>query len=90
MNETTIKSGMLELLDRKTLTINGVEDIFAFDDHSVYLKTAVGELSVEGEELRLCDLSLQNGILSVSGRIDGLYYVDQREKKKRGLFGRKN
>lgn len=89
MNEAIRQGGTIELIDRKDLKIIGVEDIYSFDDTSVCMKTTKGQLCVEGEGLRICDLSLQNGLVAVSGRIDGFYFVDCQEKKKRGLFGRK-
>lgn len=90
MIETKQGSGRLELTDRKELQITGVEDVYAFDENTVYLKTVQGELSVDGSGLRLCDLSLENGAVCITGKIDGFYYIDRQEKKKRGLFGRKD
>ena len=89
MIETKQGSAQLVLTDRSELHIDGVEDVYAFDESNVHLKTTMGELSVDGEGLRLRDLSLENGGVFIEGKIDGLYYIDRQEKKKHGLFGRK-
>lgn len=90
MHEQRIDGGMLELKGRKELTLEGVEDILAFDDTSVDLKTTVGLLSVEGSGLRIHTLSLDSGAVFISGKIDAMVYVDRDEKKRSGLFGRKS
>ena len=89
MNENKGKSN-LSILDRGFLQVDGVEDVLSFDDRSVYLKTALGNLNIDGNDLHIRDLSLENGSLSVTGRIDGLYYVMEEGKKKNGLFSRKS
>ena len=90
MNDVKQSGSLIELTDRKELRISGVEDIYSFDENTVCLQTALGELNVDGKSLKLCDLSIQSGIVSITGTIDGCYYVDRQEKKKRGLFGNKS
>lgn len=43
----------LILTDRKELRLDGVEDVAAFDDSSVLLKTNRGLLDIEGDGLRI-------------------------------------
>ena len=89
MNEN--KSGSsISLCDRALLKLEGVEDILSFDENSVYLKTSLGNLNVDGSGLHIQNLSLENGSLAVIGRIDGLFYVAEEGKKKKGLFFRKS
>lgn len=90
MNTTTKSSSNITLNDRSTLHVCGVEDVLSFDENSVYLKTVLGNLSIDGRDLHVKNLSLENGDLDIAGRIDGLYYIDGEEKKKRGLFFRKS
>ncbi|MBQ8398752.1 MAG: YabP/YqfC family sporulation protein [Clostridia bacterium] len=78
----------IELIDRGVLRLDGVEDILSFDEHSVYLKTVQGNLNIDGNDLHITRLCLEEGELVLSGHIDGLYYVIQTEKKKGGLFSR--
>ena len=78
----------IELIDRGALRLDGVEDILSFDEHSVYLKTVQGNLNIDGNDLHITRLCLEEGELALSGHVDGLYYVVQTEKKKGGLFSR--
>ncbi len=78
----------MELIDRGVLHLDGVEDILSFDEHNVYLKTVQGNLNIDGSDLHITRLCLEEGQLALSGKIDGLYYVMQTEKKRGGLFSR--
>ena len=89
MNENKGKSS-ISILDRALLQLDGVEDVLSFDESAVYLKTTLGTLNIDGKDLHIQNLSLENGALSVTGRIDGLYYVAEEGKSKKGLFFRKS
>lgn len=84
------ESGIIVIKQRKELEMDGIEDILSFDENNVYLKTQLGNLSIDGEELHITALSLEEGKISLTGRILGLYYESDVSKKKSGLFGRKN
>ena len=69
----TIKNTQLphELImkDRKRISVTGVTEVVSFDELSVVLKTACGELTVDGEGLhisasckKLCEKLLKNEI----------------------------
>ncbi len=77
------------LRERAWLTITGVEDVTAFDEDSVTLRTAKGILSVDGSMLKITRLSVETGELEIEGRIGGVLYLDEEPpKKKRSIFGR--
>ena len=80
------KRSLLTLRDRSEIEVDGVVDVVSFDGNSLRLKTVLGELTVDGEDLRVGELSLEGGRVSAKGRILGLYYTEAREKKSR--FGR--
>ena len=91
MNDRVVKTeSRIELKDRKELFLDGVADILSFDENAVFLRTVTGDLSVEGEGLHINDLSLEKGTLAISGKIDGLFYLPETQKKKNGLFGRRS
>ena len=46
------------------------------------LETSMGEMLVEGEEMRVGTLDTQRGILTIDGRINGLYYRTEEPRKK--------
>ncbi|MFA5561893.1 MAG: sporulation protein YabP [Eubacteriales bacterium] len=72
----------IQLEDRKSLTLSGIVDVISFDELSVYLKTAMGNLTVEGEELHINKLSLEDGKVEIGGQIAALFYADGRESEK--------
>lgn len=86
MNTDKSGNSSITIEDRSTLNICGVVDILSFDDNSVYLKTVLGNLSIDGSELHIQSLSIESGAIFLTGKIDGLYYVAGENKKKSGLF----
>ncbi len=73
---------------RKQLEITGVREVVSFDELGVLLRTALGELSVEGRELVVTTLDTDRGVVAVEGKVDSLYYSDSDDGKRRGIFGR--
>ena len=69
----------LSLLDRKKLTMTGVEEVVSFDDTAVVLSTCLGRLTVQGQDLHLKTLTLEGGQVDVDGSISALTYEEPRE-----------
>ena len=67
----------LSLLDRKKLSLTGVEEVISFDDSAVVLSTCLGILTVQGQELHLKSLSLEGGQAEVDGSISSLAYEEK-------------
>ncbi len=77
------------ICDRARLSISGVEDVQSFDETSVILKTNNGMVAVDGEGLRIGELSTETGKIFIEGRIGGVVFFEPAEpKKKRGFFAR--
>ncbi len=68
----------LTLNDRKSLTMNGVTEVVSFDDTAVVLRTSLGMLEVQGQQLALKTLSLDGGQVAVDGHITALFYEEPR------------
>ncbi len=68
----------LTLNERKALTMSGVTEVVSFDDTSVVLRTSLGMLEVQGQQLALKTLSLDGGQVAVDGHITALYYEEPR------------
>ncbi len=77
----------LILENRRVLTVSGVTDVDSFDEETVVLFTALGELTVHGCNLHMNKLSVETGEVSVEGEIASLSYRDE-EPRGGGLFGR--
>ncbi len=80
----------LSLLDRAHAEISGVVEVHSFDEESVVLDTAGGELTLEGTGLRVGVLDLARGVVVVDGNVSALYYTSTGTARKKsrlaGLF----
>ena len=61
------------LTNRRTCTINGVNDVISFDIHEILLDTEQGMLMIKGDDLHVNRLTLEKGEVDVDGRIDSFY-----------------
>lgn len=76
----------LTLVDRRKLSLTGVEDLDCFNEQLVVLRTSQGTLTVAGAGLNVSELSLEDGRVELEGEVDALEYSGV--KKKGGLLGR--
>ena len=74
------------LKDRAMLEIDGVSDVVSFDEGVVLLRTVQGAMTVEGEGLHISRLDLEKGLLTVEGKIGGLFYTTETGAGKKGGF----
>ena len=74
------KAQVLELKNRERLTVNLVENVEHFSPSEIVLKTATGRLKISGTDLRLEDLSKQDGGIVLTGRVDSAVFSDIKEK----------
>lgn len=88
-NPTPVQT--LLLRDRKLLEVRGVTDVLRFDEEAVALSTVCGALTVEGSSLHIQVLNLEQGIVTVDGKVDALLYYDTESSgkgEKSGFFGK--
>lgn len=69
----------LTLNERAHLTMTGVTEVVSFDETAVVLKTSLGLLTVQGQDLKLKTLSLEGGQVAVDGDVSALIYEQPRE-----------
>ena len=69
----------LILDERKNLTMTGVTEVVNFDENTVLLRTSLGTLMVQGQQLQLKNLTLDGGNVAVEGRICALHYEEPRQ-----------
>ena len=78
----------LTLNERKNLTMSGVTEVVSVDDGVIVLKTSLGRLVIQGQQLQLKNLSLEGGQVAVDGKICALSYEELRQGGAlRRLFG---
>ncbi len=79
----------LSLDSRSSLNITAVDDVLSFDETLVSLSVGEAVLNVSGEGLSIKNLSLEDGNVTVNGKISAIVYFDDSPRKKRfSIFGR--
>ena len=68
----------LKLESREKLTMTGVTEVISFDEATVVLRTGMGTLVIQGQQLQLKALALEGGSVAVEGQISSLVYDDNR------------
>ena len=82
-----IKAHKISLNNRLSGSMTGVREVISFDGSEIILDTEQGILIVKGEDLHVTRLTLDKGEVEVSGRIDGILYAENEDKKReRGSF----
>lgn len=76
------------LRQRREMSLSGVTDIESFDEMGAVIQTTEGELTLEGEDIKIGTLDTDKGIVTVTGRIDGIYYTNDRVTEKKGIISR--
>lgn len=76
----------LTLNERNKLTLTGVTEVASLDEGAVLLHTVLGDLEIQGQELKLKSLTPEGGQLTVTGQISGLFYTEPRG----GFWGRRH
>lgn len=87
MEENAKVRQTLCLKNRECLELDGILHVESFAEDALTLSTKAGRITVEGENLKIEDLSKGEGKILVTGRIDAFYYTDGAEEK-RGFFGK--
>ncbi len=64
----------LEAHERREIFVRGVREVLSFDEHNVRLVTTAGVLNLEGRELRIHTLNTRDGVIAVTGMLDGVLY----------------
>ena len=77
-------SEKLVITNRQELTLDSVDAIRDFSDSLLILSTKNGDVFIEGEGMKILNLSEKDGTIRVLGKIDGFYF---KAPKKKGLFG---
>lgn len=76
LNSTSARMHKVTMQNRRSATINGVNDVLSFDIHEVILETEQGMLMVKGDDLHVNRLTLEQGEVDLEGKIDSFTYSD--------------
>jgi len=78
----------LTLESREKLTMTGVTEVVRFDQMEVELRTELGTLLVQGQDLKLRTLSPKGGTVAVEGTVSVLSYEEPRTRRGLGSLFR--
>lgn len=79
------KKHSFSLEARSRMQIEGVTEVVSFDDACVELRTAAGDMTVEGRELKLGSLDTERGCVTVNGTVSGVFYPAERPSRRRRI-----
>jgi len=69
----------ITLKGRESLVVSGIEHIYSFNDKKVEVRTSAGEMVIEGENLDMSKLSLDENIINIEGTINSIIYSKERK-----------
>ena len=78
----------IKLFGRKEMSISGVREVVSFDEEIVRLMSVEGEIYVEGENIKIGVLDTDKGVVTLTGKINGFYYVNEDKGEKKSFFSR--
>ena len=75
----------LSLNERQQLTMTGVHEVLNFDETVVLVRTDLGKLLIQGQDLKLKTLSPEGGQIRIEGSVTALQYEQNRDSRGGGL-----
>lgn len=77
---------LMTVNNRERVSLNGVLNVSSFGEDFLSLNTSLGEVIIEGRDLKIESLTKENGEILIIGKINGIIYKEQRSEK--GFFGK--
>ena len=72
-NSRVIQNVIIE--SRKKLSISGVKQVISFDEETVLLDTALGRVTVKGDDLKIENFNTASGDLTAVGTVHAVVYM---------------
>lgn len=80
-NGKVFESHSIFIADRHRSEFTGIDDVLSFDESSVCAHSTLGDIIIDGEELKIDNFSAEKGLLCISGKIIGFSYLENDSKK---------
>ena len=77
------------LYDRERAELSGIDQVESFHESGILLRAPFGEISIEGEDLKIDQFSVETGKICITGKITGVLYYEKNRTLKGGLFSRR-
>ncbi len=88
-SDNTRKPHSISLYNREKAEITGITEVESFHDTEILLACPFGDISIEGENLKIDSFSVESGKIIILGTVSGLFYFDKIKASGKGLFARK-
>ncbi|MCI9449432.1 MAG: hypothetical protein HFE30_04175 [Clostridiales bacterium] len=86
-NEINPEQNVL-MLNRSRMELSGISEVESFTDENILALSSLGDISIDGEELKIESFSAESGKLVVNGKFDGFCYFGNESKRRRRLFSK--
>ena len=80
--DNTYGNQEVKIVDRSSISLNGVNKIVSFDDEEFLMETVMGNLRILGSGLELLKLDTVDGNVKIKGKINSFMYIDGKTKNK--------
>lgn len=80
METKTLSNSLLALTNRSILSLSGVEKVIAVSEKQLSLEVCGSGLIIEGNNMNVQKLDVDNGIIEIKGKIDCIKYQGKKEK----------
>ena len=77
------------IFDCARAEMSGILEVKSFHDEEILLQSSCGEISIEGDGLKIDSFSVETGKISIAGKITGVLYYEKHMYVKTGLFPRR-
>ena len=85
MNNETLMPHSVLLDNRSRMELDGILDVDSFTDVSIIANSTLGNIAIDGSDLKVDSFSSQTGKLVVKGNVDSFCYFGNSKGKKRLL-----
>ena len=82
-----LRAQAITLENRELLSVTGVRNVDEFNDSEICLDTDCGVLHIDGAELHITKLNLDEGLVLLEGEICGIVFEEEQEERS-SLFTR--
>ena len=74
------------ITDKSRVEIDAVIYVRSFDEEGVLLDTSIGQISIEGKDLKIENFEKSSTKILITGNVINVYYLEKRDKKRgRGI-----
>lgn len=80
MDNKIFKDSMLALTNQSNLSLTGVEKVIEASEKQLVLEVAGTMLMIDGNNMSVQKLDVENGLLEIKGFINALKYQNKKEK----------